>query len=129
MSNKDFTLDKWIAQELDIKPMHLDFPVVSNGIPVTLLTIDWSKKRIFLSTKDASRSLLQRYLVGSRYKYIPNDTAEVTCNTHLDKLPTKPKKFLGASLDSFSEDKFKCRGKKLIEVTKKYENCFLRQKY
>ena len=61
MSNKDFTLDKWIAQELDIKPMHLDFPVVSNGIPVTLLTIDWSKKRIFLSTKDASRSLLQRY--------------------------------------------------------------------
>ena len=36
--------------------------------------------------------LLQRYLVGSRYKYIPNDTAEVCCNTHLDKLPTKPKK-------------------------------------
>ena len=37
---------------------------------------------------------LQRYLVGSRYKYIPNDTAEVSCNTHLNKLPTKPKKSL-----------------------------------
>ena len=39
-------------------------------------------------------SLLQRYLVGSRYKYIPNDTAEVCCITQLDKLSTKPKKSL-----------------------------------
>ena len=26
--NKDFTLDKWIAQEPDLKPLHLDSPVV-----------------------------------------------------------------------------------------------------
>ena len=72
--------------------MHLDSPVVSSGIPVTLPKTNWLKK--FLSTKNASRSGLQRYPVGSRYKYIPNDKAEVSCNTHLDKIATKPKKSL-----------------------------------
>ena len=53
------------TRELDVKTMHLNSPVVSSGIPV-----------------------------GSRYKYISNNAAEVSCNTHLDKVPTKPKKSL-----------------------------------
>ena len=69
--------------------MHLDSPVVSSGIPVTLPKTNWLKK-FFSSYKNASRSLLQRYPIGSRYKYIPNDKAAVGCNTHLDKLPTNP---------------------------------------
>ena len=61
--NKDLTLDKWIAQELDIKPIHLDSAVVSSGIPVTFKT-NWLKKTItFLSTKNSSRFCLQRYPV------------------------------------------------------------------
>ena len=32
--------------------------------------------------------------MGSRYKYILNDTGEVSCNTHWDKLPCKPEKSL-----------------------------------
>lgn len=51
--NKDFTLDKWIAQELDVKPMYLDSPVVSSGIPVTLPKTNWIKdNNFFLSAKN-----------------------------------------------------------------------------
>lgn len=51
--NKDFTLDKWIAQELDVKPMYLDPPVVSSGIPVTLPKTNWIKdNNFFLSAKN-----------------------------------------------------------------------------
>ena len=70
--------------------MHLDSPVVSSGIPVTLPKNNWLS--FFFLLKNASRSLLQRFPVGSRYKYIPYDKAQVSYNTHLDKLPTKPKK-------------------------------------
>ena len=99
--NKDFTLDKLIAQEPNVKPMHLDPPVVSSGIPVTLPKNNWIKdNNFFLSTKNCkSLSFLQWCPVGSLYKYLlgPNDTAEVSCNIHLDKLPIKPKKSLNQS--------------------------------
>ena len=92
--NKDLTLDKWIAQEPDLKPLHLDSPVVIVlEFPLRYQVIGKGQQFV-VSTKTmhVTLFLLQRYLVGSRYKYIPNDTAEVCCNTHLDKLPTKPKK-------------------------------------
>jgi len=50
---------------------------------------------------------LAMMFVGSREKYTPPDTAEVCCNTYLNKLPTKPKKrsFYPVCLDSFSGNK------------------------
>ena len=66
--------------------MHLDSPIVSNWVPVTLRKTNWLKdNNVFFLRKIASRSLSQRYPVGSRYKYIPNYKAEVSCNTHLEK--------------------------------------------
>ena len=70
--------------------MHLDSPVVSSGIPVTLPKTNWLKKIFFLPTK------MQVDLYCNDIPSVPDINiflmikAAVGCNTHLDKLPTKP---------------------------------------
>ena len=67
----------------------MEFPLRYLGL------IGIKRTTILLFIKNCkSLSFLQGYPVGSRYNYIPDDAGEVSWNTNLDKLPTKPKKSL-----------------------------------